>query len=790
MTSISLASLTLLQSQVYNLRKMAHYFRGVSVFEAPEIVGKKVFVIFIITVGDAGTDISVYRTHAGYSMNSIEFEKYIVDNIETALDNSWIRIFYQPIIRVRSDKLCGLEALARWEDPRYGLLIPEDFLHILEKHGLVHKLDAYAALEVCKLLRERLNRDQAVVPISINLSEKDFELCDIFGVVDSVIRRYEISKEFINVEVTESAFARDSEKLREGIGKFRDSGYQLWVDDFGSRSSLKVLTDYDFYGIKIEVDFVRDFSKKSVSIIKSVVAMAKGIGIQTLAEGVETEKELDFLKAIGFEKIQGDIFESPLPLAQCMEELNKKGVVIETPNESVVIGDSEAAETSCDGDENGSHMIRELNSKWKHLYDIYNGVYLLDLDEDTFEVLYGVSESGEAIKGSISEITGDHAERFVFSDDSKHYLKFFETSTLEQKINGSERGFINAYIRTKTPHGDYTWKIYLALMTGPGQALVFVRNADSIKANAWSEYYRNYTDSVKGDLGVELTKDLLWDNLNRNSHLGIFWKDKQRRFVGANQKFMDYYGFKTPSDFVGKTDEDMGWHIESEPYRKDEYRVLREGAVTRRVQGRCIAHGSIRDILASKMPVYDNGRIIGLVGYFEDITESEQDRARKVNLQETDNLTGLLNIRGMMTATATYKDEYERRGTDFVEVYFSLDNFEELKNLHGHAFGDEILYACGKKLANGFGTSATLVRCSGHEFVAFSQFNKPKDVEDFSARVRRLVSEIHNVNGYNCTLYPSQGTVKYSEVKDINKMHELSKARMLEERELHESSMS
>ncbi|ETP73659.1 PAS domain S-box/diguanylate cyclase (GGDEF) domain-containing protein [Lachnospiraceae bacterium JC7] len=725
-------------------------------------------------------------------MNSLEFEEYIVDNFDKALSNSWIKIFYQPIMRVRSDKLCGLEALARWEDPKYGLLIPDDFLHILEKYGMVHELDSFAVLEVCKLLRDRLKNDQAVVPISINLSEKDFELCDIFDIVDSIITKYEISKEFINVEVTESAFARDSEKLREGIEKFRDSGYQLWVDDFGSHSSLNVLADYDFYGMKIDVEFIRDFTKKAVSIIKSVVSMAKGIGIQTLAEGVETEKELDFLKSIGFEKIQGDIYGKPLPLSQCMEELDEKGVVIETPNESGVFGGYEPDKMTYTVERDAADVekIKQLNIRWKQLYNIYNGVYLLDLEEDTFEVLYGVSENGEAIKGSISEIVSEHADRFVFAEDCKHYLKFFEAHTLEQKINGSERGFINAYIRTKTPHGDYTWKIYLALMTAPQQALVFVRNADSIKANAWSEYYRNYTDTARGDLGMELTKDLLWDNLNRNSHLGIFWKDKQRRFVGANQKFMDYYGFRTPADFVGKTDEDMGWHIESEPYRKDEYRVLREGAVTRRVQGHCIAHGSIRDILASKMPVYDNGRIIGLVGYFEDITESEQDRARKVDLQETDNLTGLLNVRGMITATATYKDEYERRGTDFVEVFFSLDNFEELKNLHGHAFGDEILYACGKKLANGFGTSATLVRYSGCDFMAFSQYSNPRDVEAFAAKVRRLVSEIHNVNGYNCTLYPSLGTVRFSEVRDLDKMHKLGMERMAEEREQHKRGMS
>lgn len=716
-------------------------------------------------------------------MNSLEFEEYIVDNVEKALSNGWIKIFYQPIMRMKNRKLCGLEALARWEDPKYGLLIPDDFLHILEQHGFVHELDSFAVLEVCKLLRERLKKDQPVVPISINLSEKDFELCDIFQIVDSALTKYEISKEFINVEVTESAFARDSRKLCEGIDKFRAAGYQLWVDDFGSRSSFSVLTDFDFYGIKIDVEFLRDFRRKSVKIIKSVIGMAKSIGVQTLAEGVETAEELEFLKDSGCEKVQGDFFGKPLPLQLCMEELAENEIEMETPYESRL---AEESYGFLDEDE----RLKKLSRNLKKVCDIYNGVYLLDLENDSFEVLYGKAENGESVRGKLSEIVREHADKYVFTADSKHYLKLFEVSSLEKKISESERGFINAYIRTKTVHGDYTWKIYLALMAGPQQVLIFVRNADSIKANAWSEYYQNYNDTLAGDLGTELTKELLWDNLNRNSSLGIFWKDKQRRFIGANQKFMDYYGFKTYADFAGKTDEEMGWHVASEPYRRDEYRVLREGAVTKRVPGRCIAHGSIRDIRASKMPIYDNGRIVGLVGYFEDVTETEQDGARMVDLQETDNLTGLLNIRGMMTAVTAYSDEYDRRGTDFAEVYFSLDNFHELKNLHGHAFGDEILYAMGKKLSNGFGTSATLVRYSGDEFMAISQVNGVKGMEQFAEKVRRLVTEIHNVNGYKCTLYPSLGTVRYSEVENLHELHRIAYDRMKAERKAHERQMN
>ncbi len=844
-------------------------------------------------------------------MNNFELEKYIVKNIDEAIKQKWIKIYYQPVIRVVNGRLCGMEALARWDDPEYGLLSPRDFIHVLEDHDLIDKLDDYIINEACRELRARINEGLDIVPFSFNLSRKDFELCDIFEVVDSAVRQYEISKEFVNIEITESALNQDSDKMQKEMERFSKAGYKVWMDDFGSGySSLNILKDFDFDEIKIDMKFIQDFSDKARRIVMSVINMAKELNIQTLAEGVETEEQLEFLKTIGCEKAQGFLFSKPLPGAQCMEEIGAKHIKIESLDEikyyddigrtnvlstrplaqpidygdarvkdrwessiplAIVEYDSDSCrylyynyehqntlkELGWDSVEdslkalnenkgaenqkfwnalentkvtgrdtfdytlNGNYCslefrkiaqygercaiiysitniskegkigkIEKLDSNLRHLYGIYNGVYSLDLKNDLLEVLYiGSAEDVELTNGSITEITAEHAEKYVFDEDCKHYLKFFEISTLEDKISKSERGFINAYIRTRTVHGDYTWKIYLALMVAPQHALVFVRNADSIKATAWAEYYQNYSTTMGGDVGSELTKELLWDNLSRNSGIGLFWKDKQRRFVGANQKFMDYYGFKSPSDFVGKTDEEMGWHVASEPYRKDEYRVLREGAVTHRIPGHCIAHGSIRDICASKMPVYDNGRIIGLIGYFEDVTDTLHDHASQIEIQETDKLTGLLNIRGMMAAISTYRDEYERRGTDFAEIYFSVDNFHELMTLHGTAFGDEILYAIGKKLSVGFGTSATLARYSGDDFMAFMQFSNQRDVDNAAEMIRRLVGDIHQVNGYSCTLYPSVGSVKYSEVNDLNEMHRVGFDRMASDRALHQRNM-
>ena len=130
------------------------------------------------------------------------------------------------------------------------------------------------------------------------------------------------------------------------------------------------------------------------------------------------------------------------------------------------------------------------------------------------------------------------------------------------------------------------------------------------------------------------TQLLLGKILNTTSTC-IFWKDDQRRFVGVNQAFLDYYGFASQDELIGKTDEDMGWHSDPDPFKNDEWRVLKNGESTVRVHGKCMAHGQERDILASKSPIYDNEKIVGLVGTFEDVTNDYQQKDEIRKLTET-----------------------------------------------------------------------------------------------------------------------------------------------------------
>ncbi len=250
--------------------------------------------------------------------------QYIIHNVENAVHNGWLKVYYQPVVWSKNRKLCGAEALARWIDPKYGFLSPGEFIPVLENNRLIHILDAGVYEIVCRDIRAAIDEGKPVIPISINFSRLDFELMDAVQVLDDLMKKYNVPKEYIHVEITESALIDDLSSLNDSINRLKKEKYALWLDDFGSGySSLNVLKDYEFDVLKIDMKFLSGFHEKPKSkiVIQSVINMAKDLGIKTLAEGVETDEEVDFLKNVGCERLQGYHFGKPIPKDELLEKI-------------------------------------------------------------------------------------------------------------------------------------------------------------------------------------------------------------------------------------------------------------------------------------------------------------------------------------------------------------------------------------------------------------------------------------------------------------------------------------
>lgn len=267
---------------------------------------------------------------------TLMLHNYVVNHIDDAITNGYIKVYYQPVVRTITGTFCGMEALARWIDPEQGFLNPGEFIGALEESKQIHKLDSHVIELVCREMRDQLDQGNPVVPVSFNLSRLDFTGCDIFEVVEGILERYKIERDYIRVEITESNMASDS-YIQHEIEKFREVGYEVWMDDFGSGySSLNTLKDYKFDELKIDMAFLLNFNDVSRTIISSMVRMAKSLGLKTLAEGVETKEQKEFLKSIGCEKVQGYYYGKPQPLKATMEHMETSGIVIEDSNTRAV----------------------------------------------------------------------------------------------------------------------------------------------------------------------------------------------------------------------------------------------------------------------------------------------------------------------------------------------------------------------------------------------------------------------------------------------------------------------
>ena len=242
---------------------------------------------------------------------------YVLSHFEQAIRDRWIKVYYQPIVRTVNGLVCDEEALARWIDPARGMYNPADFIHVLEDAKLLYKMDLYMVDRIIEDMKRKECIGLKVVPVSINLSRHDFMLCDMVTEICSRLDKANISHSMINIEVTESVLGSNPEFIKKELQRFHDAGFKVWMDDFGSEySSLNTLEGFDFDLIKFDMKFMRKFSLygKNPIILNELMQMAIRLGLDTVAEGVERDDQVEFLREIGCDKLQGFYYSKPNPL--------------------------------------------------------------------------------------------------------------------------------------------------------------------------------------------------------------------------------------------------------------------------------------------------------------------------------------------------------------------------------------------------------------------------------------------------------------------------------------------
>lgn len=240
-------------------------------------------------------------------------EQYILKHKDEANSRRHIRAYFQPIIRTLTGEVCCAEALARWEDPNLGVLSPIDFIPVLEKHDQVYEVDLNILRQTCVFYQKLQASGTPVHSFSVNFSRYDFTRPHFFEDVVGIVDEYEVPHEAIKLEVTESVLFENEKLFRQAFYAFHEAGFTVWLDDFGTGySSLGMLQGYSFDLLKIDMLFIKDFTDRSRQLVSAMVNMAKVLNMLTLIEGVETEEQLEFVRSIGCDSIQGFYYASPM----------------------------------------------------------------------------------------------------------------------------------------------------------------------------------------------------------------------------------------------------------------------------------------------------------------------------------------------------------------------------------------------------------------------------------------------------------------------------------------------
>lgn len=274
--------------------------------------------------GKYGKDIAFFEDSL---QNQLLNEQRITETMERALEESQFQVFYQPKHETVTGHIAGAEALVRWNHPEYGFMAPGSFIPLFERNGFITKLDAFVLEQVCKDIKRWEQDGLPLVPISVNVSRRDFLETGCIENQFKIIDEHKVDHSLLHMEVTESLYSENTELIISQVKKTQNMGFAIEMDDFGSGySSLGSLSTFPLNILKLDISFVRNIKKNEI-VIENIIKMAHRMGLLTIAEGAETIEQYKILKSLGCDYIQGYYFSKPLSCRDFEAYLKKSSVL-------------------------------------------------------------------------------------------------------------------------------------------------------------------------------------------------------------------------------------------------------------------------------------------------------------------------------------------------------------------------------------------------------------------------------------------------------------------------------
>ncbi|MCR5273408.1 MAG: EAL domain-containing protein [Lachnospiraceae bacterium] len=817
---------------------------------------------------------------------AVKNKSYVINNLNRAVRENHIKVYYQPQIRLLNGKVYGAEALARWDDPEYGFLMPNIFIPILEDANLTYKLDIYVIKQVVAQLKTLLEKGVWPVPVSFNLSRTDFKFMDPAKFIRKIADDNAIPHELLRIEITESTVMEDPEGITEQIKRFHEFGFEVLMDDFGSGySSLNTLRDFDFDEIKIDKGFIKNFDDRGKEIVKSIILMAKKLGIHTLMEGVETEEQIEFLQELGCEIIQGYYYSCPMPFSKATANLRKQGINDESSEEKIFFNkvglvnviteqpialffydgqnfklyysndkfinekfgggyknnsddllpaerkaevlrnlrlvadravssgereqrifvvDNKYYKLECKdiaGYERGhmqllsyynitaienEHGATKIDSALRNIITVYTNVYAIDFDKDEIETIVtdNIFEQDGGSTYSIDDVLSSERQlENIYPSDRKTYKKVINRDYILGRLKGNTTNFSELF-RVRVGVDCYKWMEYM-FMIAPNfeneRVILCLRTIET-------DNEREIMQEVKRIMGQYIDMDILenengvlkvsekkndnvvWNNFVENTDLKFFWKDKDRRFLGASRAFLNYYGFKSLDMILGKTDEEMGWHPDDGPYHNDEYNVIKRGETIKNSAGQIIVKGVVKNIQATKFPLIKDGEIIGLIGYFVDADSILTPDSKLEETMFVDSEIALMNVRGFYLALQGYDDNFRTNNVPYGIAVIEVPEYSNIYVAYGKKIADKFAKGIVDTIRESFGGTGCVALLRNCCFAVAERNVTREQMESYAKSCVRNVKYIRDIDGFGFRVTAAYGIAMSDESKSMQQL--------------------
>ncbi len=832
---------------------------------------------------DGNRSIAIYRNSMG---ETIANKSYVLRHFGEALEKHYIKVYFQPVIRTLTGKLSGYEALARWEDPEKGMIYPNVFIPVLEDSQLINRLDRYVLEQVCRLIRDRLDNGLPVAPVSMNLSAHDFDAANPIDTLEKTVKRYEIPRTAIHFEITERVMFQNRLIMANMVNQFQQAGYQVWMDDFGSEySSLNLLHNYHFDVIKIDMGFFSHFDTRSRQIITSVVTMSHMLGVQTLAEGVETKEQVSFLKKIGCGQIQGYYYGKPMRYDDTFAFMHSRNLRYETSEEAHlmaaaesvnVISDSPTALFSFDGTnaalliendayrremrttgtqgmaeananlmdrgypfrgrfqqllmrafrskavekliyaDNGQYMkvsvrwvagderywvgeahiwnisnneelqqAKTLDSTLRDIFQFYEGFYVLERGKREATVLRsGHPELNQkSVPREIDSFIHYFAANLVYSDDRERFLTFIRPENVEAEIKNRGGATATELLRIKSADGTYRWKVF--------EALVIYKSATKNillceREDIWERkgdrdtllpvFARSFGISDTGSIRPETyAESSLFRVLCETSPYLFYWEDRAGRILGASKSLQKKKGFQAESDFLGKTEKELGCHFETDGKYPSGETTQHDSDQSARMEELAIVDGRIQHVSVERKPWYLEKEVAGTLTVVKEHTGDTRDEESRLGL--TDHETGFLSFRGAIEAGLMFAEHYRTQKQDYIGLSIDVPAYAEAVE-DSRDKAREILQGISQTLHHTFTTGWAVARIGACCFLCFCQREKAEQIEEKLSEVSGVLPQLWKQFGIRTNPQLIHAVVYGSEVLSLDEMLQLLIRRM------------